>query len=190
MADVIVQARKDSLLIDFARVLAAHYGKMIEHFSGLEQRPISAHNNKTLFLEGIDIWCRSRFTRAGSQSVTDPREIVAWTMTPYYESMALDDPAAYRGARRGQPPAYEGNPDDATALMLGLCATLDIAPIRIRLGLVEGKPVRAWGRVHADGKWYDTDINDPALALGEHQEFEDYQELEVPLEMDEEEEAA
>jgi len=190
MAEAIVQARKDPLLIDFARLIAVHYGKMVEHFSGIEDRPVSAHNNKTLFLEGIDMWCRARFSpRAAARTTENPRDIVEYAMGPVYEALSLEAPETYRGGSRAEPPAYEGNPDDATALMLGLCATLDISPIRIRLGVREGQAVRAWGKVYADGKWYDTDINDPTLALGEAQEFEGYEELEVPLEMEEEEAA-
>lgn len=186
MADIIVQARKDPLLIDFARLVAVHYGKMVEHFSGAEGKPVSAHNNKTLFLEGLDLWCRSRFNpRNASRSTEDPREIIAQAMNPVYEALSVEDPSTYRKSA-GELPAYVGSPDDATATMLGLCATLDISPIRIRLGLQDGVPVRAWGKVYADGKWYDSDINDPALALGEAREFQDYDELEVPLEMEEE----
>lgn len=186
MADTIVQARKDPLMIDMARLVAVHYGKMVEHFAEREGSPISAHNNKTLFLEGLDMWCRARFNpRNAARATEDPREIIAQAMNPVYEALSLENPATYRG-RSGELPAYAGSPDDATATMLGLCATLDISPIRIRLGLQDGVPVRAWGRVYADGKWYDSDINDPALALGEAREFSDYDELEVPLEMEEE----
>lgn len=190
MANAIVQGRKDPLLIDCARLLATHYGKMIEHFSGLEKKPMSAHNNKTLFLDGLDLWCRSRFAgRNGNQGVENPRELAAWVMEPNYEALSLADPSQYRMKARGEPPAYVGSPDDATSCMLALCATLDIAPIRIRLGIRDGKAVRAWGKVYADGKWYDTDINDPNLALGEFGKFDDYEEMEVPLEMEEEEAA-
>jgi hypothetical protein len=187
MADMIVQARKDPLLIDFARLVAVHYGKMVQHFAGMEGSPVSAHNNKTLFLEGLDMWCRARFIpRNAARSTEDSREIITQAMNPVYEALSLEDPSTYRGKGGGELPAYAGSPEDATATMLGLCATLDIAPIRIRLGLQDGVPVRAWGRVYADGKWYDSDINDPALALGEALEFPDYDELEVPLEMEEE----
>jgi hypothetical protein len=187
MAKVIVDGRKDDLLVDFARLISVHYGKMVEKFSDLEGSPVSAHNNKTLFLEAIDLWCRATFTRkTGGRPTENPRDIIEWVMEPYYEALELEDPSQYRARSRGDQPAYSGDPDAATAIALALCACLDIQPIRIRLGIQAGEPVRAWGRVYADGKWYDTDVNDPALALGEHQEFEDYKEMEVPLEMEEE----
>lgn len=183
MAKAIADGRKDELLIDCARLVAVHYGKMVERFSALEGRPVSAHNNKTLFLEGIDLWCRKVFFGQAPQGpeTDDPREVVAWWMGPFYEALELHDPAEYRVRRAGHAPVFVGRPEDAQCVMLALCASVEVAPIRIRLGLKDGRPERAWGFVHADRNWYDTDISVPSFVLGDHMEFPEYQEVEVPL---------
>jgi hypothetical protein len=182
MVEKVRKARSDALMLDFSRVIAAHFGKMVEYYSEREGDPVSAHNNKTLFVEAIDVWCRASFARsAGSAARTEnPRDVIASAMTPWYEAMELDDPSRYV-PRRVELPAYRGSPEDATACMLGLCACLEIAPLRIRLGLEGDRPVRAWGKIHADGKWYDSDVMNPAFRLGDHEEFPEYDETEVPL---------
>jgi hypothetical protein len=183
LAEKIANGRKDAVLVDCARLVGVHYGKMVEHFSSLEGHPVSAHNNKTLFLEGLDLWCRWLFSapRESRGSTEDPREVVAHVMRPWYEALETDDPAAYRMPAQPPPPAYKGSPEDATCVALALNAGLDITPIRLVFGLKDGEPVRTWGKVQADGQWYDTDVNDPSLALGEKVEHEDYKEVEVPL---------
>lgn len=183
LAKAVGDGRKDGLLIDCSRLLASNYGKMVEHFSGAEGNPVAVHNNKTLFLEGIDLWCRKMFTgQAGRVGTTeDPKEIVLAVMEPWYEAMELNDPSQYKLGRRRPLPAYTGTHEDALAVELGLAACLDVAPINLRYGLVGDRAERVWGRVKADGNWYDTDPNDARLTLGQYQEFESYEELEVPL---------
>lgn len=198
LADCIAAGRKDEVVIDFGRLLAAHYGKLVEHISEKDGNPIYAHNHKTLFLEGVDITCRRclgvgvAHGRRGPET-EDPRVIVEYLIRPWYEALKLEDPSKYRMRNMGPMPVYVGSPEDATCMMLSLCASVDITPIHLRWGMRDGKPVRVWGRVKADGNWYDTDINDGSelsmngsdaprdLVLGEHFEFEDYDEAEVPL---------
>jgi hypothetical protein len=185
MVACVADGRKDEVLIDMARLLAAHYGRMVEALSAAEGRPVSAHNNKTLFLEGIDLWCRTYFSGApeatGYRRTGNPRDIVVHAMTPWYEALALDNPAQYRPGRIESPPVYAGSQADATCLMLALCAAVDVTPVRLRFGLEGDTPRRVWGRVYADDRWYDSDVGDAGLALGDHLEFEGYEEIEVPL---------
>lgn len=186
MAKAIGDGRKDGLLIDCARLLGTHYGKMVEHFSAREGQPLSAHNNKTLFLEGIDLWCRSVFTnKKGSTKTSDPREVVEAAMTPWYEAMSLDNPGKYRMGRLPAIPVYVGDPSDALCLELGLCACLDVTPIRLKLGGYKNGDnevfEHVWGIVQADGNWYDTDPTDAELVMGQAREYPHYKELEVPL---------
>ncbi len=186
MAQAVADGRKDGLVIDVSRLLGVHYGKMVEYFSAMESRPLSAHNNKTLFLEGIDLWCRAVFApRNASSKTSDPKVVLEAAMQPWYEAMALDDPSKFRMGRAPSIPAYEGDPADALCLELGLCACLDVTPIRLKFGgYKDGDSEtyeRVWGLVKADGNWYDTDPTDPALVLGQHAEFPHYKEVEVPL---------
>lgn len=187
LAECIADGRKDEVVIDFARLLSAHYGRMVKHFSSGSVDP---HNNKTLFLEAADIWCRrvlapvrdrAAMGQSRGRTVTDPKEIIEHYLTPWYEALKLEDPSRYRMRDMGPAPVYAGTEDDATCLMLSICASVDVTPIRFKVGKNGGKVARTWGKVHADGNWYDSDVNDPLLVLGEHHEFEDYDEVEVPL---------
>lgn len=187
MVGKIQKARSDALMIDFSRIICAHFGKMVAHYSELEGNPVSVHNNKVLFVEGIDIWCRAalnqgaRRDRQGAEGESDPREIAAFVMTPWYEAMALKDPSAYRMGSRRPPPPYVGTVQDATAFQLGLAACLEIQPLRIVAGMEGGEIRHVWGKLKADGSFYDSDISTPRLRLGERGEYPEYDEIEVPL---------
>lgn len=182
MVDQVRDARKDGLFLDFSRLLTTHFGKMVEESSAREGNPVSAHNHKTLFLEAIDLWSRGAFLRGArpGPAVRSPRALIAAVMEPFYASMMLEDPSRWKG-RLLPPPAYEGAHVDAVAAELGLAACLEIAPIRLRFGLEGGVPRHVWGRVMADRRWFDTDISRPEMGLGDHLEFEEYDEVDVPL---------
>jgi hypothetical protein len=179
----VADGRKDGLLIDCARLVGVHYGKMVEHFSAAEGSPISGHNNKTLFLEGLDYWCRSLFTgQAGRVGTTeDAKEMILRVMEPWYEAMELDDPSQYKMGRRAPLPVYVGSPEDVIAVELGLAACLDVGPTVLRYGLDGDVARRVWGRVKADGKWYDTDPTEAGFSLGNYVEYPKYMDVEVPL---------
>jgi hypothetical protein len=184
LADKVANGRKDALLVDCARIIGVHYGKMVEHFSAREKRPVSAHNNKVLFLEGFDTWCRAWLSpapRAASGTTEDPREVIAHIMRPWYEALELDNPAQYQMRPQEPPPAYVGSPEDATCMVLALAACLDITPVRFAFGMRDDQPERMWGKVKADGEWYDTDVNEPFSLLGDRPDYPKYEEVEVPL---------
>jgi hypothetical protein len=195
MAQQVQDARKDGVMIDFSRLICAHFGKMVEYWSSREGRPVSAHNNKTLFLEAIDIWCRARFCdqsgrvsmngaslgRASGTWTSSPKDVLEHAMKPFYGAMALDDPSRYRMGRQPMPPSYVGTHEDAIATALGLCACLEVQPLQFRLGINDGVPEHIWGRAHADGKWYDVDLSRPEFKLGDHLSFQSYEEVEIPL---------
>jgi hypothetical protein len=183
MAEKVAKGRKDPLLVDCARVVGVHHAKMVEFFSAAEGRPVPSHNNKTLFLDAIDLWCRRHFSTYGRSGprTEDPREVIAHIMQPYYEAMELEDPAEYRMGPQEPPPSYVGSPEDATCTALALCACLDVAPIRFAFGMRDDQPERMWGRVQADRKWYDTDVNEPDFVLGDRPDYSKVEEVEVPL---------
>lgn len=198
MAQQVGDARKNGVCIDFSRIICAQFGKMVEHWSGREGKPVSAHNNKTLFLEAIDIWCRARLGNRQESSqwtpsmnysrspnsdtwTSNPMDVIEHAMKPFYAAMALDDPSRYKMGRQPAPPAYVGTHEDAIATALGLCACLEVQPLQFRLGMNDGQPEHIWGRVHADGKWYDIDLSRPEFKLGDHMSFQEYEEVEIPL---------
>lgn len=185
LVDQVLDGRRDELLVECSRFICGHFGRMAEHFSRKERRPVTAHNNRLLFLEAIDIFCRSHLSglsgKGWGSPTEDPKDIVAHVMTPYFKALELEDPAKYRMPRQNPPPAYKGNDADATCMMLALCAAIDVTPLRLRFGLEDGEPERVWGQVYIDGKWYDSDVLKPELRLGEHDKFDDYQEVDIPL---------
>ena len=185
LVDQVLEGRRDELIVECSRLICGHFGRMAEHFSRKERRPVTAHNNRLLFMEAVDIFCRTHLSgmsgAAWGPPTEDPKDIVAHIMTPYFEAMELEDPAQYRMGKQDAIPVYKGNDADATALMLALCAAIDVTPIRLRYGIEDGEPKRVWGQVYIDGTWYDSDVMKPDLRLGEHDKFEDYQEVDIPL---------
>lgn len=183
MAEAVQDARKDEVLIEFARLLGPQFGKMVEYQAEAEGRPVSAHNNKTLFLEAVDLWFRTVFTggegRPGRPAKT-AKEMIVRVMTPFYGAMELKDPSQWRGALE-PPPPYAGTYVDALCTELGVAACLEVQPVRLRFGIDRGVAKHVWGMVNADGRWWDTDISRPEFRLGEHLKFGEYDEVEVPL---------
>lgn len=186
MTKVVEETRKDALSIDFARFICTRFANMVQHFSKVEGRPVSGHNNKTLFLEAIDIWCRRKLGCPGMASpgqswTEDPKDVVRAVMRPWYEAMEMDDPTRYRMRPQPPSPCYVGRSEDATAYLMGLCACLEVGPVRFRFGKTGDNYEHVWARIYADNKWYDSDLSNPEFKLGDHYEFQDYEEVEVPL---------
>lgn len=189
MTDRVLDARTDHIFFDFSRVIGPQYAKMVEKFSTIEGNIIAAHNNKTLFLEAIDLWGRKRLgagqdQASGARKIQDPREAVVYSMEPWYEALELNDPSKYKLKKRPAPPVYVGDEADAVAVIMGLAACLDITPMRFVFGGVKenGKEdyQRVWARIKADGNWYDSDIMMPGV-LGDRPDFPHYKEVEVAL---------
>lgn len=186
MTKAVEETRKDALSIDFARLIGTNFAKMVEHFSKVEGRPVAGHNNKTLFLEAIDIWCRRKLGCGGAAApgqpwTEDPKDVVRAVMRPWYEAMDLDDPSRYRMTQQSVSPAYVGRHEDATAYLLGLCSCLEVGPVVFRFGKTDGVYEHVWAKVMADRKWYESDLSNPQFKLGDHYEFQGYEEVEVPL---------
>lgn len=193
MTERVMDARTDHVLCDFSRIIGPQYARMVEKISTMEGDRVAAHNNKTLFLEAIDLWGRKRLgaeqqPQPGARKIEDPRDAVVYAMEPWYEALDLDDPSTYKLKRREPPPVYVGDETDAVTLLMGVAACLDITPMRFRFGgrsaSVMGKKEevfqRVWAKIRADGNWYDSDIMTPG-ALGQHPEFDHYEEVEVGL---------
>lgn len=190
MTERVLDARTDHIYFDFSRIVGPQYAKMVEKFSTAEGNQIPAHNNKTLFLEALDLWCRQRLggnqnPAAGAKKIEDPRDALVYAMKPWYGALELDDPSQYKLNRREVPPIYVGEEVDAVAALMGLAACLDITPMRFVFGgrKVDGKDdyQRCWAKIKADGNWYDSDIMTPGAVLGDRPDFPHYKEVEVAL---------
>jgi len=188
LTERVLDARTDHIYFDFSRVIGPQYAKMVEGFSTAEGNRIAAHNNKTLFLEAIDLWCRKRLGAAqeasGGKKIQDPRDAIVYAMKPWYEALELDNPSEYKMKRREPAPIYVGDEADAVATMMGLVACLDITPMRFVFGgrKENGKDSyeRVWAKIKADGNWYDSDIMTQGV-LGDRPDFPHYKEVEVAL---------
>lgn len=184
LVNQVLDGRRDELVIECSRLICAHFGRMAEQFSRNERRPIRAHNNHLLFLEAIDIFCRWHLSGIAGKWGTpteDPREVIEHVMAPYFEALEMDDPARYRMPRQNPPPTYQGSDADAACMALALCASVDVTPLRLRFGLENDEPQRVWGQAYVDDRWYDIDVVKPDLRLGEHEKFESYREVDIPL---------
>lgn len=189
MTDRVLDARTDHIYFDFSRIVGPQYAKMVEKFSTTEGNRIPAHNNKTLFLEAIDLWARKRLGAAqdkssGGKKIEEPREAIVYSMQPWYEALELENPGEYKLKRREPPPIYVGEEVDAVATVMGLAACLDITPMRFVFGgrKANGKDdyQRVWAKIKADGNWYDSDIMTNGV-LGDRPDFPHYKEVEVGL---------
>lgn len=194
MVRYVQDARKDPLVIDTARIVAIQFGELVREVSKSEGRPVEVHNNKTLALEGIDLWCRDHFRYVNDPANVElmqtprrmikttkvPREVLEHIMEPFYAAMEQADPSFYRG-NYSPPPVFIGDCEEAVCMMLGMCAALDITPVRFRFGGNGGTLHHVWGKIQADGVWYDSDLTEPEYRLGDFSDFEAFEELEIPL---------
>ncbi len=184
MVKGVQNCRKDEIVIEFARQVATGYAAMVAEVSERSGSRVQVHNNKTIFLEGLDIWFRknlSQDNRNSGRATSSPRDVIAAAMAPWYAAMGLDDPSQYRAGSCPALPRYAGDEVDATVYMLGVCACLEIQPLEFRFGMQGDVPVHVWGRVHAGGKWYDTDVSVGSMKLGDQPEFDKIEDVEIPL---------
>lgn len=176
--------RKDELVIDFARLCAAHWAKMVEHVSLNEGRAVNVHGDQALHLEALDIVARRLYApgrpRRGALT-EDPRDPIRHLLEPWHQALELDDPSLYRMPRMGECPVYVGREEDALCLLLSMCVSVDVQPVGLRWGIESGRAVRVWGVAQVGEDLYDIDPNDARLRLGEHLEFPEYETLEVPI---------
>lgn len=194
MAKYVQDARKDPLVIDAARLVGAHYSRFAAEMSARMGDPVDPHNNKTLLLEGIDTFCRHYFfycnDPANVEVMQTPGRMVRQTkvakealsniMEPFYRAMEERDGSFDRSSYE-PPQLFIGDCEEAISLELGMCAALDIVPVRFRFGGNGGTLHHVWGRVQADGQWWDSDITEPDFKLGDFSEFDAYDEFEVPF---------
>lgn len=194
MARYVKEGCRDPIVIDAARLAVSQWAKFVEEMSRREGRPIDVHNNKTIQLEGIDIWCRNHVfyvndpvnreviqtPRRMVKQTRVPQEVLVALMDPFYRAMELEDPSFYRGSYT-PPQITSGDCDECALLVCSMAAALDITPVAFRFGGMGGTLHHVWGAAHADGVWYDSDLTEPEYKLGQHGNFEHYETYEVPL---------
>lgn len=156
MAKYVSEARRDPVVIDAAKLAASQWGRIVAQISEQEGRPIDVHNNKTIALEGIDIWCRNNFVYqndpAGIELLQTPRrmikmtkmsrEVLAHFMEPFYKALEMEDPSFYRGKIETAP------------VCSGDCVAVETRVI-LRDRKFDRYVVKALGEVKDDFKRYD-----------------------------------
>lgn len=194
MAKYVAEARRDPVVIDAARLAASNWGRIVKELSEQEGRPIDVHNNKTIALEGIDMWCREVFCYqedpAGIEMLQTPRrmvkttkiarDVIAYMMEPFYRSLERED-AKFDRNRMSQKPIFIGDCDEAATMVCAMAAAIGITPVAFAFGGDGGTLHHTWAKVYADGEWYDSDVTEPRFRLGDKSRFDHYEEFEVPL---------
>jgi hypothetical protein len=194
MAKYVAEARRDPVVIDAARMAASQWGRIVAQLSEEEGHPIDVHNNKTIALEGIDIWCRDIFCYqedpAGIEMLQTPRrmvkttkvarEVIAHVMGPFYRALEREDPGFDRG-KFSPRPIFVGDCDEASTIVCAMAASIGITPVAFAFGGDGGTLHHTWAKVSADGEWYDCDVTEPNFRLGDKSNFDHYEEYEVPL---------
>lgn len=194
MAKYVAEARRDPVVIDAARMAASQWATLVARLSEQEGNPIDVHNNKTIALEGIDIWCRNHCVYqsdpAGIELIQTskrmikaakmPRAVLESFMEPFYRALEKENPAFSRVAN----PAAQicsMDCDEGAILVCSMAAAIDITPVAFAFGGDGGTLHHTWARVMADGTWYDSDITEPSYRLGEKSGFDHEEEYIIPL---------
>lgn len=194
MAKYVAEARRDPVVIDAARQAASRWALIVQQLSEQDGNPIDVHNNKTIALEGIDIWCRQHFCYqndpAGIEFIQTPRRMIKTTqmsrdvlmrfMEPFYRALESENPAFQRGSVAPASICI-GDCDEGSILVCAMAAAIDITPVAFAFGGDGGTLHHTWAKVNADGEWYDSDITEPSFRLGDKSRFDHYEEYEVPL---------
>jgi len=194
MAKYVVEARRDPVVIDAARMAASQWGRIVAELSERDGNPVEVHNNKTIALEGIDLWCRAHFCYqndpAGIEMLQTPRRMIKSTqmgrevllhmMEPFYKALEAENP---NFDRRTLPPQqiFVGDCDEAATIVCAMAAAIDITPVAFAFGGDGGTLHHTWAKVQADGEWYDSDVTEPTFRLGDKSRFDHYEEYMVPL---------
>ena len=199
MVKYVQDARRDKVVIDTARIVATQYAAFIEQMSDERGERIDAYNNKVLFAQGLDLWCRYHFTYVNDPTAYEvtqtpnrmirmtkvPIDVLRKIMEPFYAAMEELEPTFHRGSHspRAQ---FVGDCDEPHCVFLGMCACLDLGDPRFAFGGQGDHLHHVWGRIYIDEVPYDSDFTAPGLQFGEKLEFDNYDEVEIPLIEDQE----
>ena len=193
MQKYVQAARRDHIVIEAAKQMAARWTRMVEKMSAENGDPFSAHDDKLIQLEAIDIWCREYFCYVedpdGIELIQTPRrmykqtrvpqEVLEGIMRPFFKAMERADPSFHRGDYP-TPPLFIGDCDEAATMVLGLCSALRLGPLAFRFGGNNGMLHHVWAQVYANGEWWDSDVTEPGYELGDFTKFDHYESLEIP----------
>ena len=194
MAKYVAEARRDPVVIDAARMAASQWAKIVERLSEEDGNLVDVHNNKTIALEGIDVWCRNhrvyqsdpagieliQTPRRMVKTARMPREILERFMEPFYRALEAENPSFNRATL---PPAQvvSMDCDEAAILICSMAAAIDITPVAFAFGGDGGTLHHTWARVQADGHAYDSDITESTFRLGDKSSFDHEEEYVIPL---------
>lgn len=145
-------ARRDPLVIDAARLVAAEYSRFAQEMASRQGQTIDIQNNKPLMVEGIDLFLRHHYfyvnDPASIEVIQTPRrmiketrvakEVLVGIMEPFYRAMEESDPSFVRASYE-PPPMFTGDCEEVVSLFLGMCGALDIVPVRFRFGGTGGR---------------------------------------------------
>lgn len=204
MAKYVDSARTDPWMAAFAANVCQRYGRLAGRIPGLDGKSLSAADQRLVFCEALDLWCREHFAYVNDppniEVIQTPKRMVKQTMVPvevekhilepFYEEFEMANPSFYM---KGYvpPPLYFGDCDEAVCCYLGLCVSMprsgaamngpESAPVRcfFRFGGNDGTLHHVWAKVKVDEQDIDADHTEPGFKIGDFSRFEAYEEVEV-----------
>ncbi len=167
---------------------------------------LSASDEKALKLQAIDDWCRDHFVYVNDppnieviqtprrivKQTKVPTEVIQYLMTPFYDAFARANPSFHVESYVPKP-TYIGDCDEAVVGMQGICVcTFPADDLRMngpkgrsrfffQFGGNEGTLHHVWSKTVLDGKDYHADHTEPGYKLGDHSNFDAYEDVEILL---------
>lgn len=200
MCRLVKDGRKEKLVVDAAREAAARYSILVQDYAQSRGEEIEIHQNKVLQAEACDILLRHLYfyvnDPAGIEVIQTPERMVRHArlpidalrkfMEPFYAALEELEPEFHRGSYSPRP-MFIGDCDEPGCLYLAMCAALAIGvgskddKLCFAFGGDGGSIHHTWARIYIAGEAWNSDFTEPWLRFGDQMEFDDYDELEVPL---------
>jgi hypothetical protein len=200
MCRLVSEGRKEKIVIDAAREAVARYSTLVEEYAHDRGEEIEVHGNKVLQAEACDILCRHLFFYVNDPAQVEviqtpermirharlPIDVLRKFMEPFYAALEELEPDFHRGSY--SPKAlFIGDCDEQVVVYLSMLASLSIGfgskddKLCFAFGGDDGAIHHTWARAYIAGEPWNSDFTEPGLRFGQQMEFEDYDELEVPL---------
>lgn len=175
MSKMIQDAKSDPLVIATARKISA---------ITTSSRKAREGERDLLVLKGIHAWCKSNFEHVKDpvniELIQPPNRMLRELEIPPQLHMLMWKPIAKVLGGKLPRPKMTGDSDESTTLALALAAAVGIAPLRIRLGGIDGTICYGWGAAQTAGKWWNLDILTPGFNKYP-KGFQIIEEVDVPL---------
>jgi hypothetical protein len=205
MGQYVKDAVHDPTVQRQAEDIQGTYGRMIRDTVSMNGAKLSQSDERVLKLQAIDEWCREHARYVNDppnieviqtpgrmvKQTKVPPEVIRYIMAPFYDAFAKANPSFHVESYE-PPPTYCGDCDELVTEMQGLCACTfrkpssmngpsDNARLFFQFGGNKGTLHHVWAKVLLDETEFHTDHTEPGYRLGDHSEFDAYEDLEVTV---------